>query len=224
MIPKAKKKEHKLEKFNDVRIDNYFWLNNREDKEVIDYLNEENDYLNEETKHTKKFQDDLFNEMKSRIKEDDESVPYKKDGYFYLTQFKKGKEYPIYKRRKETLDSADEILFDVNEMAEDHSYYQLGGISISTNNNIASFGVDTISRRIYTLKFKNLETGEILDDVIENTTGSCTWANDNRTVFYTKKDKETLRSDKIFKHILGTDSSEDVEVFNEEDATFNTFI
>jgi len=224
MTPKAKKIEKKLEIFDDVRIDNYYWLNERENQDVIDYLNSENDYLKSELKHTDKFQEDLFEEMKSRIKEDDESVPYKKDGYYYITKFKKGNEYPIYIRRKEKLDAEDDIMFDVNIMAKDFSYYQLGGISISTNNNIAVYGVDTISRRIYTLRFKNLETGNLYDDVIEGTTGGCTWANDNKTVFYTRKDEQTLRSFKIFKHILGTDSADDIEIYHEEDDTFNTFI
>jgi len=224
MAPKAKKIYKELENFDDVRVDNYYWLNDRENPEVIDYLNAENDYLKSEMKHTDKFQKDLFEEMKSRIKEDDESVPYKKNGYFYLSQFKKGKEYPIYLRRKENLDATDDIMFDVNVMAEGFSYYQLGGISISTNNNIAAYGVDTVSRRIYTLRFKNLETGELFDDVIENTTGGCTWANDNKTIFYTRKDPTTLRSHKIYKHILGTDSTDDVEIYNEKDDTFNTFV
>ncbi|MEN8138151.1 MAG: S9 family peptidase [Bacteroidota bacterium] len=224
MVPKAKKIYKELEKFGDVRIDNYYWLNDRENQDVVDYLNAENDYLKSEMKHTDKFQEDLFEEMKARIKEDDESVPYKKDGYFYLTEFKKGKEYPIYKRRKENLEAADDIMFNVNEMAEGFSYYNLGGISISTNNQLAAYGVDTVSRRIYTLRFKNLETGEILNDVIENTTGGCTWANDNKTVFYTRKDPQTLRSHKIYKHILGTDSSEDIEIYHEDDDTFNTFV
>ena len=224
MTPKAKKIEKKLEIFNDVRIDNYYWLNDRENLEVIHYLNAENDYLETNLKHTEKFQEDLFEEMKSRIKEDDESVPYKKDGYYYITKFKKGNEYPIYTRRKGNLDAPEEIMFDVNIMAKGFDYYQLGGLAISTNNNIAAYGVDTVSRRIYTIRFKNLETGELYDDVIEGTTGGCTWANDNKTIFYTRKDEQTLRSFKIFKHVLGTDSSEDVEVYHEEDDTFNTFV
>ena len=224
MTPKAKKIEKKLEIFDDVRIDNYYWLNDRENQEVIDYLNAENDYLKKDLKHTEKFQEDLFEEMKSRIKEDDESVPYKKDGYYYITRFKKGNEYPIYIRKKGNLNADDDIMFDVNIMAKDFDYYQLGGISISTNNTIAAYGVDTVSRRIYTIRFKNLETGELYDDVIEGTTGGCTWANDNKTVFYTRKDEQTLRSFKVFKHILGTDSADDIEIYHEEDDTFNTFV
>ena len=224
MTPKAKKIEKKLEIFDDIRIDNYYWLNDREDQEVIDYLNAENDYLKNDLKHTEKFQEDLFEEMKSRIKEDDESVPYKKDGYYYITKFKKGNEYPIYIRKKDNLEAKEDIMFDVNLMAKDFDYYQLGGISISTNNTIAAYGVDTVSRRIYTLRFKNIETGELYDDVIEGTTGGCTWANDNKTVFYTIKDEKTLRSFKVLKHILGTNSADDVEVYHEEDDTFNTFV
>ena len=224
MMPKAKKIEKKLEIFGDTRIDNYYWLNDRENQDVIDYLNAENDYLKENLKHTKKFQEDLFEEMKSRIKEDDESVPYKKNGYYYITKFKKGNEYPIYIRKKDNLEAEENVMFDVNIMAKDYSYYQLGGISISSNNNIAAYGVDTVSRRIYTVYFKNLETGELYDDVIEGTTGGCTWANDNKTVFYTRKDEKTLRSFKIFKHVLGTPSEDDVEIYHEEDDTFSTFV
>ncbi len=224
MTPKAKKIEKKLEIFGDTRIDNYYWLNDRENQDVIDYLNAENDYLKENLKHTKKFQEDLFEEMKSRIKEDDESVPYKKNGYYYITKFKKGNEYPIYIRKKDNLEAEENVMFDVNIMAKDYSYYQLGGISISSNNNIAAYGVDTVSRRIYTIYFKNLKTGELYNDVIEGTTGGCTWANDNKTVFYTRKDEKTLRSFKIFKHVLGTPSKDDVEIYHEEDDTFSTFV
>lgn len=224
MIPKAKKKRKEHTIFGDVREDNYFWLNDRDNDEVIEYLNAENKYLKEELKHTDKFQERLFEEMKSRIKEDDESVPYKKDGYSYLTKFKKGNEYPIYLRKKEEVDAKYEVMFDVNIMAKEFKYYQLGGISISTNNRIAAYSVDTVSRRIYSIQFKDLETGEILTDVIENTTGGCTWANDNKTVFYTKKDPKTLRSYKVFRHTLGTNSSEDVEIYHEKDDTFNTYV
>ncbi|WP_246124713.1 S9 family peptidase [Algibacter pacificus] len=223
-MPSAKKISKTLEIHNDIRIDNYYWLNNRENPEVIDYLNAENAYTKAMMKHTEGFQKDLFEEMKGRIKEDDSSLPYKLNGYWYITRYETGKDYPIYLRKKGSLDAEEEILFDCNEMAKDQSYFSLGGISISPNNKMAAFSTDTVSRRQYTLQIKNLETGEILSDKIENTTGSSTWANDNKTLFYTMKDAVTLRSHKIFKHKLGSDSKADVEVYHEADETFNTFV
>ena len=222
--PKAKKIEKKLEFHGDVRIDNYYWMNDRENPDVIDYLKSENEYNEKMTAHTKEFQEKLFEEMKSRIKEDDESVPYKLNGYWYLTRFEKGYDYPIYSRKKESLDAPEELMFNVNEMAEGHDYYSLGGLNVSEDNKLVAFGVDTVSRRKYTIQVKNLETGEILSDKIENTTGGSTWAADNKTLFYTKKDDQTLRSYRIYKHVLGTDSSEDELVFEEEDETFNTYV
>lgn len=222
--PVAKKKPHTIEKHGNVRTDNYYWLNERENPEVIDYLNQENDYYQKATAHTKEFQDQLFEEMKSRIKEDDESVPYLYNGYYYITRYEKGKDYPIYSRKKGSLEAKEEIMFDCNEMAKGHSYFQLAGLSVSENNKWVAFGVDLVSRRQYTLQFKNLETGEILSTKIENTTGGATWASDNTTVFYTRKDSVTLRSDKIYKHKLGSDVSKDELVYHEKDETFNTFI
>ena len=221
--PIAKKIEKKLEKHGDVRIDNYYWLNERENPEVIKYLEDENAYTKAILEPTEEFQTKLFEEMKARIKEDDSSVPYKLNGFWYLTEFQKGKEYPIHKRRKDSLDNNDEILFDVNLMAEGHPYYNLGGISISTNNELCSFGVDNVSRRIYTIQIKDLKTGEILPDVIENTTGGSVWSADNKTLFYTRKD-ETLRAYQIWKHKLGTSSTDDVLVFEEKDETFSVYI
>src|SRR5699024_10083696 len=152
--PTAKKIAEKLVAHNDVRIDNYYWLNDRENQEVIDYLNAENEYYEKITSHTGKLKEDLFQEMKSRIKEDDESVPYKLNGYYYLTRYEKGKDYPIYTRKKESLDAEEEVLFDVNKMAEGHAFYTLGGISVSEDNKLVSFGVDTVSRRQYTIYIK----------------------------------------------------------------------
>jgi len=218
IIPKT------LEKFGDVRIDNYFWLNERENPEVIDYLKKENAYYKKMTAHTKTFQKELYVEMKGRIKEDDESVPYLYNGYFYITRFEKGKNYPIYSRKKESLSDKEEIMFDCNKLAKGHSYFQLGGLSVSPDNKLASFSVDTIGRRIYTIQVKNLETGEILSDTIEKVTGSAVWANDNKTIFYSSQDETTLRSDKIFKHKLGTKQADDVLVYFEKDETFNVEI
>ncbi|MFD0761980.1 S9 family peptidase [Lutibacter aestuarii] len=222
--PKAEKIEKKLEIHGDVRIDNYYWLNEKENPKVIGYLNAENTYYNSQTAHTKQFQEDLFQEMKSRIKEDDESVPYKKNKYFYTTRYQKGMQYPIYARKKETLEASEEIMFDVNKMAEGHTYFKLSGMSVSPNNKYIAFGVDTVSRRQYTLQFKNLETGEIFPEKIENTTGSSSWSNDNKTIFYTQKNPITLRSEKIFRHVLGTDPSEDVEIYFEKDETFSAYV
>ncbi|PKV51600.1 oligopeptidase B [Aquimarina sp. MAR_2010_214] len=222
--PIAEKKLKNLKKHGDVRVDSYFWLNDRENQEVIDYLEQENNYNDKMTAHTKKFQTNLFEEMKSRIKEDDSSVPYKLNGYWYLTRFEKGKDYPIYSRKKESLDAEEEILFDCNKEAEGHSYYRLSGLSISPDNKLVAFGVDTVSRRKYTIRIKNLETGEVYPESIEITTGGSTWATDSKTLFYTKKNNETLRSDKIYRHVLGTPVSDDVEVFNETDDTFSTFV
>ena len=223
-IPIAAKKPKKLVKHKDVRIDNYYWLNDRENPEVLDYLKAENDYTKQVMLHTEDFQKALFEEMKGRIKEDDTSVPYKLNGYWYITRFEKGQDYPVYTRKKETLDAPEEILFDCNQMAKGFAFFNLGSMSISPDNTMASFSVDTVGRRQYTIQIKNLVTGEIYADKIENTTSSSTWANDNRTLFYCMKDAVTLRSEKIFKHKLHTESSEDIEVFYEADETFNTFV
>lgn len=222
--PVAKIVPEILEKHGDVRIDNYYWLNERENKEVIDYLEQENNYYKTLTSHTEDFQKELFQEMKVRIKEDDASVPYFNNGYWYLTRFETGKDYPIYTRRKGSLDAEEEILFDCNELAEGHVYFQLGGLNISDDNKFAAFGIDTVSRREYTIQIKNLETGEILPEKIEKTTGGSTWAADNKSLFYSRKDEQTLRADRIFKHILGSDISTDEMIFNEKDETFSTYV
>ena len=222
--PLATVKPKTLEKHGDVRIDNYYWLNERENSEVIDYLNKENEYYRNMTAHTEQFRAALFEEMKARIKEDDSSVPYFYNGYWYITRFEKGKDYPIHSRKKGTLDAKEEILFDCNEMAKGHSYFHLGGLNISEDNVWAAFGVDTVSRRQYTIQIKNLVTGEVLPVKIENTTGGSTWAGDNKTLFYTRKDEVTLRSDKIYKHILGSDPENDAMIYFEKDDTYTTFV
>ncbi|RMZ50717.1 S9 family peptidase [Flavobacteriaceae bacterium PRS1] len=222
--PKAKIKPKQLKIHNDIRIDDYYWLNDKENPEVIEYLNKENAYCDKMMAHTVEFQTDLFKEMKSRIKEDDESVPYKYNGYWYIVKFEKGKDYPIYIRKKETLKAKEEIIFDCNKMAKGHSYFKLVGISISPDNTKVSFGVDTVSRRQYTIRIKNLVTGEVYNDSIANTTGSATWANDNKTLFYTSNNVQTLRSDKIYKHKLGDTVKNDVLIFTEEDDSFGVSV
>ncbi|SHH62683.1 S9 family peptidase [Winogradskyella jejuensis] len=220
--PIAKQVPHKLEKHGDVRIDNYFWMANRENEDIINHLKTENAYYDAMMAHTKDFQKDLFEEMKARIKEDDESVPYKYNGYWYITKFEKGKDYPIYTRKKETLEAEEELLFDCNKMAEGHSYFKLVGISISPDNTTVSYGLDVTGRRNYTIYVKDLVSGDIKKDQIEYTTGSSSWANDNKTLFYTKKDEKTLRSFQIYKHKLG--ETEDQLVFEEGDDTFGVAV
>jgi oligopeptidase B len=222
--PLAKQIPKNLTIHDDVRVDEFYWLNDRENPEVIDYLNKENDYYDAHTAHTKKFQTSLFEEMKSRIKEDDSSVPYKYNGYWYITKYEKGKDYPIYTRKKETLEAAEELLFDCNEMAKDHSYFRLVGLNINLNNDLVSYGIDTTGRRQYTLHIKDLKTNKIFKDEISNTTGGSTWANDNKTLFYTQKDETTLRSEAIYKHQLNTDQKSDVLIYEETDDTFGVSV
>ncbi len=222
--PIAKKKPKQLSIHNHTRVDNYFWLNDRENPEVIDYLNKENDYYKQMTAHTKTFQANLFEEMKSRIKEDDSSVPYKYNGYWYIVKLEKNKDYPIYIRKKETLDAKEELLFDCNIMAQGQAYFNLTGLSVSPDNTLISYGIDTIGRRQYTLCVKNLITGNSYNEQIQNTTGSATWANDNETLFYTQKNPKTLRSEKILKHKIGENPNNDKLVYEETDETFGVTV
>lgn len=218
--PKAPKKATILEKHGDKRVDNYFWLNERDTPEVLAYLNAENAYYEQMTAGYQPFEELLFTEMKARIKEDETSVPYKQNGYWYGVRYEIGKEYPIYFRKKETLDAPEEILFNVNEMAENHKYYHLADVEISPNNKLAAFVVDTQGRRIYHLYIKNLETGEVQKTGIDHIT-SMAWANDNQTIFYSVENTETLRSERIMKHKLGNDAKQDVLIFHEKDELFS---
>ena len=222
--PSAKKIPSKLTKFESVRVDNYFWLNNRDNPEVIDYLEKENDYYEKMTSHTKSFQQKIFKEIKDKIKEDEESVPYFLNGYWYVTKFEKEKNYPIYIRKKDTLKSKEQILFDCNVLAKGHEFFNLSNFKISPNNKFIAFSTDTVSRRLYTIKIKNLETGKILEESIDNSSGSFAWANDNKTLFYTNRDIKTLRNDKIYRHTIGENSNKDKLVFHEKDNTFYTSV
>ncbi|MCK0130727.1 S9 family peptidase [Flavobacteriaceae bacterium F08102] len=233
--PVATKRPKVMEIHGDKRVDNYYWMRLTEEqknaeqpdahtREVFDYLNAEKEYYEAVTAHTDQLKKKLFEEMKGRIKEDDASVPLKDNGYYYITRYEKGQQYPVHTRKKGSLEAPEEILFDVNEMAKGHEYFSLTGVDVSEDNKWVAFGVDNVSRRQYVLQFKNLETGELSPEKIENTTGSATWANDNKTIFYTKKDPVTLRADRIFRHELGTDPATDVEVYYEADETFSTFV
>ncbi len=222
--PVAKKINKELNAHEHVRIDNYYWLNERESPEVIDYLTLENDYSKAMMRHTEELQTLLYDEIVGRIKQTDMSVPYKYNAYYYYTRYEEGKEYPVYCRKKGTLEAPEEIMLNVNEMAEGYTYYQVVGVSVSHDNKIIAYGVDTLSRRKYTLHFKNFETGENYTDQILNTTGSVAWASDNKTVFYARKDEVTLRADRIFKHRLGNDPVKDPVVYHEIDEKFGTAV
>jgi oligopeptidase B len=232
--PVAEKIEEKLVTHGDSRIDNYYWMKLTDEQKnakvsdiktnrVLDYLNAENNYREKMMSHTDSFQSKLFEEIKGRIKQTDMSVPYKKNGYFYITRYEEGKEYPIHSRKKDNLEAKEEIVLNVNELAKKYEYFAIANRVVSTNNQILAYCEDTVSRRQYTVRFKDLSTGKMLSDVIPNTSGNVTWANDNKTIFYSLNDP-SLRSYKILRHIIGTPLKNDVLVFHEKDETFSTFI
>jgi oligopeptidase B len=233
--PKAKKIKKEITTHGDTRVDNYFWMRlSDEQKEaekpdgqtqdVLDYLNDENDYLNKMMKHTKKFQERLFNEIKGLIKQDDASVPFTENGYSYYTRFEEGQDYAFYCRKEVAENASEVVMLDGPEMGKGKSYFAIGGQSVSTDNNLLAYSVDLVSRREYTIHVKDLSTGKILSDKITNTTGGAIWANDNKTLFYSKKDPVTLRSYQVYKHVIGTDQSKDKLVYEEKDDTFGVGI
>jgi oligopeptidase B len=221
--PVAEKKPKELTAHGDVRIDNYYWMNDYfkqgpDSTNVVDYLKAENAYVDTMMAATKKFQEDLFKELKGRIKEKDESVPYKDNGYWYYTRFEEGKQYPVYCRKKETLEAAEEVMHDGNKAAEGKAYYNAAGLSVSDNNELIAIGEDDVSRRLYKLRFKNLKTGEFFPETILNTEGgSYAWAADNKTVFYIKKDLTTLLGFQVWRHQVGSNPATDVKVYEEKD-------
>ncbi len=221
--PVAAKVSHELTNHGITRIDPYYWLNDRDNPDVIAYLTAENEYTKKYMEHTDALQQKLYDEMLGRIQQTDISVPYKVNGYYYYTRFEEGQEYPLYCRKKESLDGAEEIMLNTNEMAKGFAFYQIGSWQISNDNNLLAFSVDTVSRRQYTIYFKDLTTGEIHDQKIPNTSGNMAWANDNKTLFYSIKD-ESLRPFKILKHTLGNDYMSDALVYHETDPTFNSFV
>ena len=220
--PMAKKVDKILKMHDHERNDEFYWLNQRGNPEVIDYLNAENDYRDKYMKDYKSLENELFEEIKARIKEDDTSVPYLENGYYYYTRYEKGKQYPIYCRKKDNLNNPEEVLIDANKMSEGHEYFRIGGIDISPNNKIMAYSVDTVSRRLYTVNFKNLESGEESRHTISNTSGGVTWANDNKTIFYNQKNINTLRTERVMRHNLDSGKN-DEEVFFEADDEFNLY-
>lgn len=220
--PVAPKQAHWRTMHGDSVLDNYYWMydyfgKGPDSTKVVEYLNAENAYLDTVMRGTRQLQADLFAEMKARIKEKDESVPVFKNGYYYYTRTEDGKQYHKYCRKKGSLAAKEEVLLDVDAMAEGHSYYAVSGYEVSEDNKLLAFGVDEVSRRQYTIYVKNLATGEILKDAIKNTEGDPCWAADNKTLFYTSKNPVTLLSEKIQRHTLGTDAATDAVVYEEQD-------
>lgn len=222
--PLAPKKPQLLEIHGHQRQDSYYWMNDRENPEVIDYLNAENSYLKEVMKPTEGFQKQLFEEMKGRIKEQDESVPYFKSGFHWYTRYEVGMEYPIYCRKKDSLAAAEEVILDVNRLAVGKSYFQVGSLATTPNQELLAFAADEVGRRIYTIHFKILATGQILDETIPEVTGNFVWAADQKSLFYSKQDPETLRANQIFSHVLGTSIQEDKLVYEELDEEFSCMV
>ncbi len=212
---------HELTTHGDTRIDEFYWLRERENPDVISYLNQENEYTKRQMADVAALEKKLFDETVARIKQDDQSVPYASRGYLYYTRFEEGKQYPIYCRKRLADPAAEEVMLDVNQLAEGKSYCSVAGLAVSTDNQLLAYAVDYVGRRQYNAQFKNLATGETLPDQIENITGSLQWADDNQTVFYLKKDPQTLRSYLVRRHQLGTPSDQDVDVFEETDEQFN---
>jgi oligopeptidase B len=215
--PMPEKKPTQLELHGDVRIDNYFWLKERDNPDVIAYLEAENAYTEEMLEPMRGMREILFGEIKSRIKEDDQSAPYKRGNYFYYYRYVEGGEYPIYARKKGSLDADEEIMLDVNKLAGDAEYFAVRSFKVSPDDRIAAYGVDTQGRRFYDLYFLDLETGKLLPDTIDDTTSNFEWANDSQTILYGKQHPETLRSYRVFRHKLG--NTKGTLVYEEEDET-----
>lgn len=218
--PKAKLLPKPLNSHSHSRTDNYYWMNDRENPEVITYLKQENEYKEHCLAPDKPLQETLFKEMKSRIKEDDSSVPYFKNGYYYYQRYEEGKEYPIYCRKENQLTNKEHVILNVNELAEGKEYLHVNALAISESTHLLAYASDEVGRRIYTIHFKDLLTGELFGESIKAITGNMVWASDDQTLFYTQQDPKTLRSNRVYKHILGQKQSDDALVFEEKDEKF----
>jgi oligopeptidase B len=222
--PAAKVEPKELTAHGDSRVDDYYWLKHRDDPAVVAYLEEENAYTEAVMAHTEAFQDRLFAEIKGRIKQTDLSVPYRRGEFYYYSRTEDGKSYPIYARKEGFLEAPEQVMLDVNELADGHEFYAAAGLRISSNDDILTFAEDTIGRRLYTLRFLNLLTGEYAEEQIRGTSGGSAWAEDGRTLFYVKRDPETLRAYQIYRHRMGADPSEDELVYEEEDEEFSCYV
>ncbi len=219
--PVAKREDHFLEMHGHKRNDPYFWMRGKEKQEVVDHLTAENDYTKACMSHTEDFQKGLFEELKGRIQETDESVPYFRNKYWYYTRFEEGKSYPIHCRKAGAMTADEEVLLDVNVLAEGHDYYKVVQMSVSEENDILAYAVDTKGNWVTTVYFLDLKTGELLEDKLENIAGF-TWASDNKTVFYACYDA-ALRPHEVARHLLGDDNSKDEVVYREPDVTYRAF-
>ncbi|MGB0910783.1 MAG: S9 family peptidase, partial [Nitrospirales bacterium] len=222
--PKAKKIPFVMEAHGEQRTDEYYWLRERENPEVIKYLTAENAYADNVMAHTKPLEETLFQEIKGRIKQTDLSVPFKLGDYYYYVRYETDREYGIYCRKYQSVEGSEEIMLDGNLLAEGSEYFSLGNWMISSDQDLLAYAVDMQGRRIYTVHIKNLVTGEIYQDAISQTTGNMDWGNDNRTLFYSKHDPETLRSYQVWRHVLGTQVDKDELVYEEQDETFSTYV
>ena len=221
--PKAQLKTHIDTVHGDIRSDDYFWLREKENPKVIDYLKAENAYTEAIMKHTEKFQDKLFNELKSRINETDLSVPVKQDSFYYYSRTVEGQQYRIYCRKEGSLDGEEEILLDLNVLSEGHGYFRLGVHLSSPDHKLLAYAIDTSGGEIYTLYTKYLETGQLLEDKIDSCDGSAVWAADNKTLFYTTLD-HTTRPWRLYRHKLGSSQDKDVLIYQENDETYGLYI
>jgi oligopeptidase B len=222
--PVAKSVPHKLELHGQVRSDEYYWLKERENPEVVKYLTAENEYTSAVMRHTEPLQEKLFQEFKTRIKQTDVSVPFRRDGFYYYGRTEDGKNYGISCRKKGSLEAPEEVILDVNQVCAEHKFCSVAGQNVSPDSNLLAYGIDTVGRRFYTLRVKDLRTGKLLADQIPDVTANVAWANDGKTLFYTKQDPETLRSYRIYRHVLGTVPTKDELVFEEKDDTFDCFV
>jgi len=218
--PIAQKNPVTLTTAGHERVDNYFWLNERDNSEVIAYLEAENAYTKEMMRDTEDFQERLFTEITSRIKQDDQSVPYFKNGYFYYTRYEQGGEYPVYCRRKGDMNAPEEVMLNGDTMAQGHAYFHTGDYEVSPDNRTLAYSIDTVGRRLYTIAFMDLQTGKPVGSMISGTTGSMAWADDNKTLFYTLKNPETLRSEKLMAHYRDS-AHPDFLIYHEEDEAFD---
>ena len=222
--PVAEKVKAEFREFGNVRVDNYYWLRERENPKVLEYLKAENEYLKAVLRPTEALQEKLYREIIGRIKPTDLSVPYRDNGYYYYSRYEQGQDYPVYCRKKGTLEAPEEVLLDGSAMSQGQPFFSLLGLEVSPDNSLLAYAVDTVSRRLYTQRFKNLVTGETLADEIPNTLGLAGWANDDKTVFYVLKDTSTLRPYAVLRHVLGTPAVEDREVFREPDDAFTVSV